>query len=256
MASAKEKLRDLVMKTILYARYSPRPDGKDRSAVLSGAIPETESNQTQFEQCRAYAISKGWPHDPRDEHQDECLSGDDENRPGLWNAIEDLGKGDVLLVYKLDRLARSAYFSHIVEQAVQSKGARIVSVTGEGTWSDSHEDQLIRRILQALGEYQKKVMAARTKAAMLRHQAHGRRMSGQAPFGWAKDPTSALNKYGRPGWMVKIPEEQAVILRIRELWQEKGTYGGVCTALNREGVPCRGGKWHRAQVKRILLRPG
>jgi hypothetical protein len=47
-------------------------------------------------------------------------------------------------------------------------GRRIVSVVGEVTWSNTPEDELVRRILQALAEYQKKA-PARTKAAMLRH---------------------------------------------------------------------------------------
>jgi site-specific DNA recombinase len=86
------------MKAIVYARFSPRPDAA-----------ESESNAAQLDLCRAYAKQMGWT--VTDEHQDTALSGDDEDRPGLWAALDALPRKGVLLAYKLDRLARSIYLS-------------------------------------------------------------------------------------------------------------------------------------------------
>jgi hypothetical protein len=46
--------------------------------------------------------------------------------------------------------------------------------TTKGTASDSPEDVLTRRILQALADYQRKANAAPTRAMMQRHAASGR----------------------------------------------------------------------------------
>ncbi len=152
------------MKAVIYARFSPRRNGDT-----------CESNDTQIELCQAYCEKQD--HPVAHVFQDRALSGDNEDRPGLWDAVESLSKGDVLVVYKLDRLARSVYLSHIIERAVEKKGCKIISAVGEGTWGDTPEDQLIRNILRAIAEFERKANNARTKAAMLRHQRTGRRMS-------------------------------------------------------------------------------
>ena len=231
------------MKSILYARFSPRPDAN-----------ESESNATQLTACRALAIHFGWPTSIDHEFEDAALSGDDEERPGLWAAIAVLSPGDVLVVYKLDRLARSVYLSWVIEQEVAKRKARIVSVVGEGTASDSPEDVLVRRILQALAEYQKKAQAAITKARMRQHQANGRRMSSKPPYGWQADPTSPLNRHGKPGMMLPNDAELAAKKRIQELKAEGKGARAIAKALTAEGVPCRGRYWHHQTVQRILAR--
>ena len=140
------------MKAIIYARFSPRRNAE-----------QCESIETQLDLCRDYCRKQG--HEIIVEYDDRALSGSEEDRPGLWNAIEALKRDYVLVVYRLDRLARSMYLSYLIEQAVKKRGAKIVSICGEGTWQDNPEDELVRRILQALAEYERKVIAARTKAA-------------------------------------------------------------------------------------------
>jgi site-specific DNA recombinase len=218
-----------MVRVVLYARFSPRPDAA-----------ESESNVYQLDLCRLYAARQGW--EIKGEFQDEALSGDDVDRRHLWEALDCLAKGDVLLVHRLDRLSRSEYMDWIIREAVAKAGARIVSVTGEGTASDSPEDLLIRRVLQALSEYVKRAQAARTKAAMLRHQANGRRMSREdrTPFGWQPDPRSPLNKHGKPGGLRQVVAEQALISRIKQLYAHGLGARAIARHLNAEGATCRG----------------
>jgi site-specific DNA recombinase len=222
------------MKAILYARFSPRPDAA-----------ESESNAAQLDLCRAYVKRMGWTVEG--EHQDAALSGDDEERPGLWAALDALPRKGVLLVYKLDRLARSVYLSHLIEQELKKKGCRIISVAGEGTWSNTPEDELVRRILQALAEYQKKAQAARTNAAMLRHQASGRRMSAQTPLGWKPDPAN-------PARMIEDQAEGETLELVKRLDAEGLGLREIARKLNDLGHACRGRAWHHQAVKRILSR--
>ncbi|MHC4483472.1 MAG: recombinase family protein [Planctomycetota bacterium] len=182
---------------IIYARFSPRRNED-----------ECESIEAQFDFCRQWCKQNNV--EIAGEFADLALSGADEDRPELWAAIEALERGYVLVVYRLDRLARSVYLSDIIERSVNRKKASFLSISGEGTWSDSDEDWLIRKILQTLAEYERKVIGARTKAAMLRHQANGRLMGSIPRYGFMLDQADKRK-------VLKSPYEQVVINQIKRL---------------------------------------
>jgi DNA invertase Pin-like site-specific DNA recombinase len=146
-------------------------------------------------------------------------------------------------------LARSVYLSYLIEQAVQKRHAKIVSISGEGTWQDGPEDELVRRILQALAEYERKVIAARTKAAMLRHQANHRKVSSIAPYGYAIDPDE-------PDKLILHEREQQVIRIIRHMKERGYSHRKICRQLHAKNIVPRGHHWHHATIKKILQRNG
>ena len=221
-------------RAVIYCRFSPRRHAD-----------ESESIETQLDYCRAYCERQGFK--VAGEYEDRAMSGSEEDRPGLWAALESLKRGDVLVAYKLDRLARDVYLSELIQREAQKRGATIQAVEG-GANGDSPEQRMIRQVLQAFAEYERKVIAARTKAAMLRHQAAGRRMSAQAPYGWTADPAD-------PSRWVKAPQEQAIIRRIQSLRSQGQGYRAIARTLETAGVPCRGqGGWYHATVKGILTR--
>jgi len=182
---------------IIYARFSPRRNED-----------ECESIEAQFDFCRQWCKQNNV--EIAGEFADRALSGGDEERPELWAAIAALERGYVLVVYRLDRLARSVYLSDIIERSINKKKASFLSISGEGTWSDSDEDWLIRKILQTLAEYERKVIGARTKAAMLRHQANGRLMGSIPRYGFMLDRADKRR-------ILKSPYEQVVINQIKRL---------------------------------------
>jgi len=216
---------------IIYARFSPRRNAEDCQSI-----------ETQLDICRAYCRKNGY--EIAGEFTDRALSGSDEDRPGLWAAVEALRRGIVLIVYRLDRLARSVYLSHLIEREAAKKGAKILSICGEGTWDEGDDQWLIRKILQTLAEYERRVTAARTKAAMLRHQANGRRMGGVAPFGTRSDGDR----------LVFDPDEQQTIARIRELHAAGKGAKEIADTLQAEGRRPRGQRWYHVSVTRILQR--
>lgn len=109
------------------------------------------------------------------------------DRPALVRLLADVGKGDVLLVAKRDRLARDPYFAIIIERAVTASGGRVASAAGEGTDDDSPTSILMRRILDAFAEHERLLIGVRTKAALAAKSARGERVSGRAPVGWRFD---------------------------------------------------------------------
>lgn len=223
-----------MVKVILYARFSPRRNAE-----------QCESIEMQLELCREYCRKHGF--EIVAEYSDRALSGGEEDRPGLWNAIQSLKRDYLLVVYRLDRLARSVYLSYIIEHAVSKCNAKIVSIAGEGTWQDNPEDELVRRILQALAEYERKVIAARTKAAMLRHQANHRKISSIAPYGYAIDPQE-------PDKLLIHAKEQQVIRIIQRMKNRGYSNRRICRRLQSKDIPARGNSWHHATIANILKR--
>ena len=220
-------------RAVIYTRFSPRRNAD-----------ESESIETQLDLRRAYCRRKGYLI--AGEFEDRALSGADEDRPGLWSAIDALRSGVILVAYKLDRLARDVYLSELIQRETAKRGAIIETVEG-GVNGDSPENRMVRQVLQAFAEYERKVIAIRTRVAMLRHQATGRRMSAKLPYGWTEDPDD-------PARMVRDADEQAIIRRIVQLDAEGLGLREIARELDDDGTLCRGGQWHHSTIKTILDR--
>ena len=176
-----------MLTAVLYARYSPRPDKKD----AEGHTIECESCVRQLYMMREYCEKMKWPviH----EESDEDVSGGGLSRPNLWNAIQMLKRGGVLLVYRLNRLTRGGIYDLVtIEKALKPKQCRIVSVMGEGTWAESPTDDLVRNILACVAEHERIMIGARTSAAVTRYIHHDHRALGMRPrnfpYGWQRNP--------------------------------------------------------------------
>lgn len=155
-----------------------------------------------------------------------------EDRPGLFAALEQLGRGDVLLVAKRDRIARDPIIAAMVERTAQRKGARVVSAAGEGTDDDDPASILMRRMVDAFAEYERLLIGQRTKAALAAKKKRGER-AGNLPFGFRDDGT---------GRLVEEPGEQEVIGRIAELRAAGLSLRAVVAELRSEGLTSRSGK--------------
>ena len=95
-------------KAICYGRFRPRP-----------RADECDSIEAQLEACRKYCMPKCY--EIVGEFDDQEISGKEEDRVGLWNAIDTLGTGYVLVAHKHDRLARDVYISEHVRRAVRKR---------------------------------------------------------------------------------------------------------------------------------------
>lgn len=224
------------MKAIIYTRFSPR-----RNADTS------ESCETQEAICREHAEKQGWP--VGSVHADKDMSGSDASRPGLAAAIAALRRGDVLLVYNRDRLARSVLIAELTKQQVSMAGATIVAVSGDIAGDDNDPTVvLVRQVLEAVAEHARKQIAARTRDAMLQHQRNGRRMGRFAPYGYKVDPLD-------PSRLEAVPVEQVAVEEIRSLHAGGMSISEIRLVLD-EAMPeaARAGKWRYNTIKNIIER--
>lgn len=111
--------------------------------------------------------------------QDEGVSGAKASRPGLEKLLKRLKQGDVLIVWKLDRLGRS--LSHLIDliSHFEDRGVGFTSLS-DGIDTTTPIGKLFFHISGAFGEYERNLISERTKAGMAAAKARGVRL-GRPP---------------------------------------------------------------------------
>lgn len=104
--------------------------------------------------------------------EDQAVSGTARARPGLDAALAVLASGDVLAVWKLDRLGRS--LPHLIETiaALGARGVGFRSLT-EDINTGSAGGRLIFHIMGALAEFERSLIVERTRAGMRSAKGRG-----------------------------------------------------------------------------------
>jgi DNA invertase Pin-like site-specific DNA recombinase len=98
-------------------------------------------------------------------YQDEGISGITIERDGLTQALGALGEGDVLVVWKLDRLGRSLGFLCDLVNHLGQQGAHFQSLT-DGIDTTTSSGKLVFHIMGALAEFERDLIRERTRAGM------------------------------------------------------------------------------------------
>ena len=218
---------------IIYARYSPRPQQSESSIEL------------QVEECAAYAAKQGW--EVSSIVEDPMASGGEE-RPLLYKAINLVGRGDILLVHKLDRLARDVYLSEAFHRQVRARGGRVCSVMN-GECDESPSGRMIRQILDVANEYERRVIAQRTSQSMRKQQDDGKRMSRFPVYGWMSDPADPTGKS-----LIPCDPERAAIEDIVSMRNAGMGWKAIANECEVNQFPRRGQRWYASTVRKIYQR--
>ncbi len=171
----------------------------------------------------------------------EIESGKRNDRPELSAALRECRRrGAILIIAKLDRLARNvAFVSNLMESGVE-----FVAV------DNPHASKLTIHILCAVAEHEREMISERTKAALQAAKARGVRLG--APGGHPKSLQKARARQASNA-DARAQAARAVIADI----QRSGltSYREIAGALNARGIEtARGGRWHPATVRNVLLR--
>jgi DNA invertase Pin-like site-specific DNA recombinase len=103
----------------------------------------------------------------------EKISGAVTERKALARAIAELGPGDILLVTRLDRLARSTRDLLNVLDAVGKAGAGFRSLADAWADTTTPHGRLMLTVLGGLAEFERELIKARTGEGRKRAQARG-----------------------------------------------------------------------------------
>ncbi|KAA3658874.1 MAG: DeoR family transcriptional regulator [Chloroflexi bacterium] len=104
----------------------------------------------------------------------EKMSGANKERPQLMKMIEQLREGDVIVVWKLDRLARSLKDLVALVNEIQDKGAGLQSLNDHIDTTTSH-GKFTFHLFAALAEFERDIIRERTKAGLEAARARGRK---------------------------------------------------------------------------------
>lgn len=106
---------------------------------------------------------------------EDQMSGASTKRPGLDDVLAKCGDGDVLVVWKLDRLGRS--LPHLIEviQELGTKGCGFQSLS-ENIDTTTAGGRLVFHLMGALAEFERALIGERTKAGLAAARMRGVRI--------------------------------------------------------------------------------
>jgi DNA invertase Pin-like site-specific DNA recombinase len=164
-----------------------------------------------------------------------------EKRPGLLEAlraVRDLRAG-LLVAHKADRIARDVYVAELVKRDLRAAGASVALV--EGICGDDPFSEMAATVMDAAARLERRMIAARTKAALGVKKAKGEKTGGSVPFGFS---LAADGIHLEPHQV-----EHPVLVRIMEL--RRAGLGGrrIAAILTAEGHQPRGAAWNPGNVQ-------
>lgn len=169
-----------------------------RKSTEEGLEQDFNSLDAQREACAAYILSQkheGWA-ELSDRYDDGGFSGGSMDRPGLTQLLNDVevGRVDVIVVYKVDRLTRSlADFAKMVD-LFDGAGVSFVSVT-QAFNTTSSMGRLTLNVLLSFAQFEREVTAERIRDKVAASKRKGIWMGGAVPMGYdVKDKALIMNR--------------------------------------------------------------
>jgi site-specific DNA recombinase len=169
-----------------------------RKSTEHGLDQEFNSLDTQREACEAYIrsqASQGWKVLPQ-HYDDPAYSGGNLERPALKQLLREiqLGRIDVVVVYKIDRLTRSlADFAKLVE-TFDARSISFVAVTQQFNTTTSM-GRLTLNVLLSFAQFERELASERVKDKVAASRKKGKWTGGTVPLGYdAKDKKLVVNK--------------------------------------------------------------
>jgi DNA invertase Pin-like site-specific DNA recombinase len=102
-------------------------------------------------------------------------------RPQLERALDALRKGDVLIVTKLDRLARNVVHLGQIVERVQKAGASL-RITSMGLDTGTATGKLMLNVMGSVAQFEREMMLERQREGIARAKAEGKYKGGKRSF--------------------------------------------------------------------------
>jgi site-specific DNA recombinase len=206
-----------------------------RAAVYARtSSPKQTTIPAQVRIARARAQERGW----RVKYvlQDEALRGDDLTRPGFQRLI-DLAERraiDVVVVWKIDRLARSLSHAVAVEELFQQYMVAIHSCT-EPIDTTTPVGRFIFGNLANAAQLEKDIIRERTRMGVFQRASDGKWIQPNIPLGYKKVK----------GRRLAIDAADAEIVReVFRAYKDHRSFAETAHALNAAGLTFEGSRGH------------
>lgn len=225
----------------MYTATTLKPNGGDVTAAKYAVIYARYSSSSQQEQsidgqlriCKEYAQRMGYK--VINEYVDRAKTGTNTNRPAFQNMIADSEKKQfqVVLVYMVDRFARSKEDSVVYKAMLRRNGVKVLSATEQ--IGETDEGYLVEGLLEMFAEQYSTKLSRRVKNGMIETRAKGNFTGGYSLIGFKSVPAAVTHGRGTDHKIV-IDEEKAPIIRyVFEAYADGVPKKKIIEELNRRG---------------------
>ncbi len=156
-------------------------DPKDkRAGIYARVSTQDQRPEIQLEALRRHAEARGWT--VALEAVDHGISGRKDRRPGLQQLEEAARRRDVdvVVVTKLDRLARSVH--HLTQLSKEFEALRVdLVVVDQGLDTSTPTGRLLFHLIASIAEFEGELIRERTKAGLAAARRRGVRL-GRKPL--------------------------------------------------------------------------
>ncbi|HEX4920030.1 MAG TPA: recombinase family protein [Candidatus Bathyarchaeia archaeon] len=188
---------------------------KLKTAAVYVRVSTTDQHtEVQETELREYVAHRGWNCVL---YRDKGQSGAKDNRPALTELMKDIRrrKVDVLVVWALDRLARSLKHLLTIAEECKTLGVDIVCLK-QNIDTTLPAGRLTFQVLGAVAEFEREMLRERVKAGMAQARRTGKRIGRPAlrTFGprdiekvqWLRSQGKSIRKlaqdFGTTQWMI------------------------------------------------------
>ena len=192
-------------------------------------------------------------------YDDGGYSGGNLERPALKRLLADVAAGliDVVVVYKYDRLSRSMLDFLQMLDFFERHDVSFVSVSQRFDTS-TPIGRMTLQILMSFGEFERQIIAERTRDKIHAARRRGKWTGGTPPLGYDIAPEG--------GRLVANKTEAALVNQIFKLYVDSSSLVKVAEELTRRGWQRKSwttrdgkrrqcGRWDRGNVRRLLTDP-
>jgi DNA invertase Pin-like site-specific DNA recombinase len=187
----------------------------DKSAIYCRVSTNKQTTENQKVRLIQYGIDHNLKYDLFDE-----VESTRKTRPVKQELLHKLRKGEYkeVIVYKLDRWARSSRELILEIQELTDKGVRFISISDNIDFSTS-SGRLHFQILAAFAEFERSLISERTKEGLARTKLQGTQLG--RPIG-SKD----TKKRPRSGYILREAKKKKLIDMVN------GNYSAISTYIN------------------------
>ena len=213
----------------------------------------------QADQLAAFAQQQGYT--VVREYVDPGYSGTARKRPGLEQLLQDAKAGlfDTVLIYRLDRLARSTHLAYTLIQELMDTGVGVRSYSEPQIDSTTPMGKVSLGVTAIFAELERDTFMQRSREGRRKSVAAGAYAGGPVPYGYAVQERRLV-----------VHEPDAAVVRMMFNWYAENRWSAVriaheLFALNvpsryRAAGRTRSGKvtetyWHASAIKTILKNP-
>lgn len=106
---------------------------------------------------------------------EDRISGSKTERPGLTRCLENLEAGDVLIVWRLDRLGRSMVHLVSLIEILREKGVGFKSLCDGAIDTTTASGELVFNIFSCMAQFERRLIQERTQAGLAAARSRGRK---------------------------------------------------------------------------------